>query len=190
MPTAGWILEGARDRFLDGTSTVPDPGPALAPRFACPFCRASFSTTAELRRHSNDHHVGTRPFMVLGGAEPASTDTIRKAFRASDISLFNTTAVRISYDGSSFEECSDADVGKQLSARPNRRAAFIGCGRRHVFLGRTGAARQHAGDRSFGLINLNQRGALLEVELDCQASAFGKFVTRIAEDAFHIPSFR
>lgn len=59
--------------------------------------------------------------MVLRDTEPGSTDIIRKPFRSSDISLFNTTAVRISYDGSSFEECGGADVGKQLSAHPNSR---------------------------------------------------------------------
>lgn len=121
MPTAGWILEDARDRFLAGTTTTPNPGPPPAPRFACPFCYASFATNAALRRHTTDQHVGSRPFMVLGGAEPASTDIVRKAFRSGDVAVFNTTAVHISHDGSSFEECSSADLGRKLSTHPNSR---------------------------------------------------------------------
>lgn len=104
MPTAGWILEGASDRFFEGTSTVPGPGSPPPPRFACPFCLASFPSKEGLRDHTVDQHVGSRPFFVLGGAEPASTDTIRRAFLPSDICLFNVTSILFSYDGTSFDQ--------------------------------------------------------------------------------------
>lgn len=121
MPTAGWILEGARDRFLEGTTSIPNPGPPPVPRFACPFCKASFAKNAELRRHTTEQHIGSRPFIMLGGAEPASTDVVRTALRSKNVALFNTTAVYISYDGSYFEECGSADLGWMLATRPNSR---------------------------------------------------------------------
>lgn len=121
MPTAGWILEGARDRFLYGTTTVPDPGPPPAPIFPCPFCHATFPTKAGLLRHSNDQHLGSRPFILLGGAEPSSTEIIRKAFRSADVSLINATEIYLSFDGSSFEKRDTVSVVRTLAEHRNLR---------------------------------------------------------------------
>jgi hypothetical protein len=115
MPTAGWILEDARDRFLYGTTTVPDPGPPPPPRFACPFCYDSFSTKGELRRHSIDQHVAGRPFLMAAEREPASTETIRTPLHLSDTDFLNTTSAHISFDGIHFQEHPTEVIAKHLS---------------------------------------------------------------------------
>ncbi|HSW48912.1 MAG TPA: C2H2-type zinc finger protein [Bryobacteraceae bacterium] len=54
MPTVGWILEGAVDRFWEGR---PKKAPASPRTFVCPHCGQPFASSAELR----DHHAGAHP---------------------------------------------------------------------------------------------------------------------------------
>lgn len=121
MPTAGWILEGARDRFLYGTTTVPDPGPPPPPSFACPFCYESFATKAELRGHSINQHVGARPILMFAKREPTSKETIRAPLTLADVCFLNTTSAQVSFDGIFFEDHATEVIADHLCQCTNSR---------------------------------------------------------------------
>lgn len=121
MPTVGWIQERDIERFLAATTSVPDPAPPKAPRYACPFCHATFEANAALGKHLASDHVGGRPFVTFGGLEPPSAEVIRKRLSATGIEFFNTTTVKISFDHQTFSEHRPQEAKRLLASGRDKR---------------------------------------------------------------------
>lgn len=121
MPTVGWIQEGNIERFLAATTSVPAPSPAKAPRYACPFCHATFEANADLGKHLGSVHVGGRPFVTFGGLEPPSNEVIRNKLSKASIEFFNATTARISFDHGTYLEHQLQEVKRLLADGSDRR---------------------------------------------------------------------
>lgn len=120
MPTVGWIYEDSVERFLAGTTLVPDPTGPLPERFNCPFCAASFESAKLRSNHLQATHVGQRPIILLHGREPTSHDTIRKMLPAGQIEFLNCTSIRRLRSGDRGELLTPREATYLLSQSPRR----------------------------------------------------------------------
>jgi hypothetical protein len=120
VPTVGWIQEGSIERFLAGTTGVPDPGPAPLPVHECPFCRSHFESFGQLGSHLAAFHVGLRPLLTFGGREPASNEVIRANLNADAVRVLNCTAIQLSTDGMRFTRCELEEIGRVLAGGKGR----------------------------------------------------------------------
>jgi len=121
MPTCSWIREKDSDAFYAALEIVPSPGGVPPPSWYCPFCAAHFLQPESFRLHLEAKHSGRRPFLTLGGAEPNSTDIIRKRIDAASVCLFDATRVFLSRDNSTFTETTPAKLGRELACSSDGR---------------------------------------------------------------------
>ncbi len=98
MPTVGWIREGDWEAFLEGTESVPNPGPPPAPSFSCPFCGVVLETRRRLQDHVSASHYVARPILLLREREPTQKSVIRVGTSARDIVFANVTTAEIEID--------------------------------------------------------------------------------------------
>lgn len=98
--TLGWIYEGARDRFFD--STLEHYAPTSD--FACPHCSTRTPTSKDLYDHLYAKHSVSRPFLLIHGREPHSTDQIRAPLTPSDALAFDVEKIEMSIDNGPMKE--------------------------------------------------------------------------------------
>ena len=128
MPTVGWIMEGDFDRLVSATQTVPDPTPGDArPTLRCPFCSATFLEARERGDHLSTSHGGTRPFLSIGGSEPAKEHTFHQPLLAPAILLSNSTAVKLSINGGPWEHLQAQELGDVLAKQDDSRLKLRLC---------------------------------------------------------------
>lgn len=124
MATFGWVHEDASEAFLSATQRVPDPSGPLPRSYRCPFCTHVASTPRDLQDHLSGVHPVDRPTLLVAGAEPGLTFTVRERRAPSDYILANATAAVVSVDGMPAETVDQASFGP-LMARLDRSVARI-----------------------------------------------------------------
>jgi hypothetical protein len=98
MPTVGWILEDAEERFWEGQprlATIPIP----RPEFVCKRCGKKLSSPEELRRHFNLDHPLELPALYVRGEALLRESVIRSRLKDSDVELFQCTRCEVKMDG-------------------------------------------------------------------------------------------
>lgn len=94
--SVGWILEDARERFLEGH---PEPSRVLhghaPPRYRCALCGQLFDTDAARYSHDKSEHRFDRPVLFIKGDEPRQDQVVRTPLRESDVAWSRCTECRI-----------------------------------------------------------------------------------------------
>jgi hypothetical protein len=98
MPTVGWILEDAVERFWEGQPRhVPTPIPR--PEFVCKHCGKKLSSPEELRRHFNLDHPLELPSLYVRGNGLLRESVVRSPLEETDVELFQCTRCEVQMDG-------------------------------------------------------------------------------------------
>src|SRR6266481_6560534 len=98
MPTVGWILESAEERFWEGRTTPDRPEPP-PPVLACKYCGQKLASREDLRRHYNLLHPLELPVLCVRGETLLREHVVRRPIRPDDIELMQCTRCEIQIDG-------------------------------------------------------------------------------------------
>lgn len=92
MPTTGWILESAQDRYLEGTVWT---APVYVPNLPCPFCDRRFPSQESLLAHLGIEHPVSIPVLMLAGNPLGREFVVRQTPEPAHFLLCNCTACRV-----------------------------------------------------------------------------------------------
>jgi hypothetical protein len=113
MPTYGWVLESAQDRFNErggGAGLVPTP-----PVYPCPICDESFADAASVSWHVSTAHPIERPVLFIKGMAAPSLISVREALEPEDVLIANCTEARLSRNGQAELDINPKDVARLLA---------------------------------------------------------------------------
>jgi hypothetical protein len=97
MPTVGWILEGAVERYWEGQpKLVPVPVPARV--FRCK-CGLEFHSADQLRRHFSLEHPLDLPVLYVRGEALLRESVVRFPVHESEVELYQCTRCELQVDG-------------------------------------------------------------------------------------------
>jgi hypothetical protein len=96
MPTVGWILEDAVERFWENPYP---PEHYVAPAIPCPYCQRHFTSSCELFDHLGLNHPLGIPVLMVQSQTMPSEFSIRTVLEAADISALNCTSSEIRKNG-------------------------------------------------------------------------------------------
>lgn len=116
MPTVGWILEGATDRFLQ---SVPARLQEPRIRYDCARCGAAFATPGALSLHLGLEHPQEVPTLYLNGLPATKETTVRQPLPESSLELINCTTCRIRVDGGEWRELTPRALQTEASRSTN-----------------------------------------------------------------------
>ena len=103
MPTLGWILEEAVERFWENPYP---PEHSEAPAIPCPYCQRHFTSSGELFDHLGlDHPLGI-PVLLVQAQPMPSEFSVRAVLEAADFSALNCTSSEIRKDGGAWRSVS------------------------------------------------------------------------------------
>jgi hypothetical protein len=108
MPTTGWILETAIDRYWE-TGGGDWPSPISIVRH-CPFCDQSFNEPSILDDHISGVHPLDRPLITLD-SKPIDTSTVINSYRKlATIKFYNCSNILMSKNGGSEKPFKSEDL--------------------------------------------------------------------------------
>ena len=118
MPTVGWILEGAIERFWEGQ---PKPAPVHIPRpvFICKRCGKKLHSAEDLRRHFSLEHPLELPGLYVRGDPLLRESVLRAPVKESDVELVQCTRCEVQTDGSTWRALSLPDFRRQFTRPVN-----------------------------------------------------------------------
>ena len=87
MPTVGWILETANDRYWEARSKTAVGFRSPPPMYACSRCSKKFPSADELRRHFHVSHPLELPVLYLRGEPLLQDSVIRSHVTEGDIQV-------------------------------------------------------------------------------------------------------
>lgn len=118
MPTVGWILEDAVERFWEGQ---PKPAPAHVPQpvFACRRCGRKLKSPEELRRHFSLEHPLELPALYVRGAPVLRECVLREPLNETDVQLVQCSRCEVQMDGSAWQALSVARFRQQFTQPVN-----------------------------------------------------------------------
>src|SRR5436309_1212472 len=120
MPTLGWILETAEERFYErGGDGMASHVPA---KVKCPICDAEFDDLLALSWHVSDLHPLERPLLLIGGAAIPSSAVFSVQPDPAVIAFANTTTIRATCNGRAINAPAPEDLAARLGSE--RRAVF------------------------------------------------------------------
>lgn len=118
MPTVGWILEDAVERFWEG-----QPGPDLANMpllvFMCKWCRGEFFSPEALHRHFSLEHPLELPALYVHGKPLLRESVLRAPVRKSDVELVHCTRCEVQMDGGPWNRLALSEFRAQFSQPTN-----------------------------------------------------------------------
>lgn len=113
MPTVGWIVEGAIDRFWE-SQPLPAPRDVPPQRFVCGRCGLILGSPEELRRHYSLKHPLELPCLYIRGEPVLREAAIRSTPSATEIELVQCTYCEVQIDGQSWSRIAPLDFRKQF----------------------------------------------------------------------------
>src|SRR6516165_10092554 len=118
MPTVGWILEDAVERFWEGQ---PQPDLAKTPHlvFVCKWCGGEFPSPEALHRHFSLEHPLQLPALYVHGKPLLRESVLRAPVRASDVELVHCTRCEVQIDGGPWRRCTLSEFRAQFSQPTN-----------------------------------------------------------------------
>lgn len=101
MPTVGWILEDAIERFWEGQ---PKAAPVHVPRpvFVCKRCGKKLYSAEDLRCHFNLEHPLELPALYVRGEPLLRESVLRAPVKEGDVELVQCTRCEVQTDGSAW----------------------------------------------------------------------------------------
>ena len=117
MPTCGWILETATDRWSENVanrfSFAAKPSPR--PVFTCPYCGTKFRSEDERHKHLGLDHPLDLPMIEVAGTSVATRTVFRCALRSVDVCVHLATRGRIKKLGGAWEPLDIKQMGRHLA---------------------------------------------------------------------------
>ncbi len=115
MPTVGWIVENAVDRFWEAQplAVVAD---APQPTFICERCGAAFHSIADLRGHYNLEHPLGLPALYVRGESLLKQSSVRARLSTTEIELLHCTECEVQADGAPWRSISIEDFKRQFAS--------------------------------------------------------------------------
>jgi hypothetical protein len=112
VPTYGWVLETAEDRFHErgGAGLAPAP-----PVYPCPICKEPFNDGNSVSWHVSTTHPIERPILFVKGAPAPSFTPIREKLDPDDVLVANCTAARLSRNGRPEVEVDPGEVARLVT---------------------------------------------------------------------------
>src|SRR5262249_37873602 len=102
MPTVGWMIENAIDRFAERfwkEPPGPDPAPMQRPVFVCKWCNSELSSPEALDHHFSLSHPLALPALYVHGAPLLRESMLRVPIREGDVDLVHCTRCQVQMDG-------------------------------------------------------------------------------------------
>ena len=115
MPTTGWILERAIERYNENTERKAPSGPPRARVYLCPFCESVRNSPMELDQHVADAHTAARPFLMINGREPGSLSEWRRPIHPNQVHVSNATGIELNWGGQRIANVEPKDLVEKLS---------------------------------------------------------------------------
>jgi|SRR5665213_1408239 len=114
MPTVGWIIEDAIERFWEAhpVATFPRPAPQ---RFVCRACSNVFTSAEELRRHYGLRHPVALPALHICGDPLPRSSALRARMSEEDVELVQCTSCEVQVDGGAWRQMKPREFGKRLA---------------------------------------------------------------------------
>jgi hypothetical protein len=118
MPTVGWILEDAVERFWEGQ---PKPAPVHVPRrvFVCKRCGRKLQSSEDLRRHFSLEHPLELPALYVCGEPLLRESVLRATVKESDVELVQCTRCEVQIDGGRWQQLSLPDFRQHFTQTVN-----------------------------------------------------------------------
>jgi hypothetical protein len=114
MPTVGWILEDAIDRFWE-SQPFPRPLSATPQRFVCGACGQVLTSAEELRRHYSLCHPLELPSLYVQGEPLHRSTAIRNVLLEKDIEFVQCTLCEVQVDGGAWSQLKPQQFRKRLA---------------------------------------------------------------------------
>ncbi len=118
MPTVGWILEKAVERFWES-----QPNPVLVPVprpvFTCSRCGMKLSSPEELRRHLSLEHPLELPALYVHGNPLPRESVLRAPVGENDVQLFHCSRCEVQVDGAPWQDLAVSEFRTQFSQPRN-----------------------------------------------------------------------
>ncbi len=97
MPTCGWILEDARDRYAEGVLRFAQMGEPASTcvTYRCPYCGHESQSEVDRNRHVGLEHPLDLPVLQIGGAPVVKQSVFRKKLEPSEIRVHQATECRL-----------------------------------------------------------------------------------------------
>lgn len=114
MPTVGWILEDAVERYWEA-QPLPPPSDVRPLRFVCGACGQVLPSAEELRRHYSLRHPLELPALYVRGEPLLRRAAIRSRLSVDDIELVQCTACELQVDGDKWCQLKPNEFSKRLA---------------------------------------------------------------------------
>lgn len=118
MPTVGWILEDAVERFWEG-QLGHTPVKIPRPVFVCKWCGREFSSPEDLRRHFRLGHPLELPALYVHGEPLLRESVLRAPVREDEVDLVNCTRCEVQMDGGPWNPLAPPEFRAQFSQATN-----------------------------------------------------------------------
>ena len=117
MPTVGWILEDAVERFWEAKS--PSSSPSVATVYFCNHCRRTFQTAQELRAHHSVHDPLELPSLFHGGSVLPRESVLRSSTSLNDLDLLECKQCEVQIDCGSWKRLTSKEFLEQFCRAKN-----------------------------------------------------------------------
>jgi len=118
MPTYGWIVETAQDRYDENRPYAPG-APSRSIVFTCSQCGAVVASVEELRQHVNLSHPLALPALYLFGKPVPKETVIRAPIKESDTNLVFCSRCEVQEDGGVWENLTLKEFQKRIGRTMN-----------------------------------------------------------------------
>jgi hypothetical protein len=119
MPTVGWILENAIERYWEGQPTPRDAVPAPPPVFICKRCGKKLSSPEELRNHFSLEHPLELPVLYVRREPLLRESVLRSAIGEDDVELVQCTRCDVQMDGDAWRPMELSKFRSQFAQTSN-----------------------------------------------------------------------
>ncbi|MDP7281302.1 MAG: hypothetical protein QGG39_15650, partial [Candidatus Poribacteria bacterium] len=113
MPTIGWVVEDASERYWDSVE-FPSYNPLASQSFECPYCSQSYKNESDLVNHTSVDHPIERPVLFLNNEIALSEQTIRYGLDPDGIRLMGASMLMVRKNGGDLTEWSEDQLKKYL----------------------------------------------------------------------------
>lgn len=118
MPTFGWVLEDAVERFWESR-----PGLDLIfsdpEQFICSLCGMTFGAAADLRKHLSLVHPLELPALYVRGKALQRQSYLRSALKVADVELFQCSHCMVQRDGGAWQHLSVSEFQAEFCRPTN-----------------------------------------------------------------------
>ncbi len=114
MPTIGWILEDAVERFWEGQPRIAAASVSL-PVFVCSRCGRKLASPEELRRHFSLDHPLELPVLYVRGEPLLRESIIRVPLGVSDVEMVQCSRCEVQMDGSPWRRLAMPEFRKEFT---------------------------------------------------------------------------